>query len=144
MAAFCPIMQYHAEYNHHRLPRRDRTPWNIQERTGDERVIPVFRHFVQVRQQLMPYIWEEAQYSARTGQPMMRALQLIDRNASPYQYLFGRDLLVSPVVEPNAETWEVYLPDGEWIDFWTKEVTAGQQTVATPLDRIPVFMRHLL
>ena len=41
--AFVPIMQYHSEFNHHRTPSRDRTPWNIAERTGDDRVLPVFR-----------------------------------------------------------------------------------------------------
>lgn len=143
MAAFCPIMQYHAEYNQHRIPSHDRTPWNIQDRTGDERVIPVFRFWVNVRHNLMPYIWQEAQYAANTGQPMMRAAYLTDHQASPYQYFFGRDLLVSPVVDEGATQWPVYLPQGNWVDFWTRESYAGQQVIpyAVPLDRIPVFVR---
>ncbi|MCY7405583.1 MAG: hypothetical protein LH475_13345 [Cryobacterium sp.] len=36
-SAFVPIMQYHSEFNHHRTPSVDRTPWNIAERTGDDR-----------------------------------------------------------------------------------------------------------
>jgi alpha-glucosidase (family GH31 glycosyl hydrolase) len=143
MAAFCPVMQYHSEFNAHREPNVDRTPWNIQERTGDERVIPVFRYFVNVRQQLITYIWREAQHSAETGQPMMRALQLIDPNASEFDYLFGRDLLVSPVVQPDAETWSVYLPEGQWRWLWSDEVFEGRQTVevAVPLHQLPVFVR---
>jgi alpha-glucosidase (family GH31 glycosyl hydrolase) len=143
MAAFCPIMQYHSEFNQHREPCHDRTPWNIQARTGNERVIPIFRFFVNVRHNLMPYIWQEAQYAAQTGQPMMRALGLWECDASPYQYLFGRDLLVCPVVEENATTWTVYLPDGDWYDLWTRERWTGSQTVqvSAPLDCIPVFAR---
>jgi alpha-glucosidase (family GH31 glycosyl hydrolase) len=143
MAAFCPIMQYHSEFNQHREPCHDRTPWNIQARTGDERVIPAFRHFVNTRHNLMPYIWQEAQHAARTGQPVMRALGLWHRAASPYQYFFGRDLLVCPVVEEGAETWSAYLPDGDWRDLWTGDRFAGGRhvRVPAPLDRIPVFVR---
>ncbi|MGB7338943.1 MAG: TIM-barrel domain-containing protein, partial [Phototrophicaceae bacterium] len=128
MATFCPVMQYHSEFNNHQVPNVDRTPWNIQTRTGDERVIPIFREFVKLRQKLMPYIWKEAQYSAQSGQPMMRSLKLIDNKASQYDYFFGRDLLVSPVVEPNAETWSTYLPKGKWRCFWTDEVFDGEQS----------------
>jgi alpha-glucosidase (family GH31 glycosyl hydrolase) len=144
MATFCPVMQYHSEYNAHRRPKNDRTPWNIQELTGDQQVIPIFRDFVKLRQKLMPYIWHEAQFSARTGQPLMRASQLIDKQASQYDYFFGRDLLVSPVVEPNVDKWTTYLPEGRWRLLWTNEAFDGPGEVITlvPLDRIPVFIRE--
>lgn len=143
MAAFCPVMQYHSEYNAHRQPCHDRTPWNIQERSGDARVIPIFRQLVNVRHNLMPYIWQEAQHSAATGQPMMRALALTHPLASPYQYMFGRDLLVCPVVEEDVTHWLVYLPDGIWHNLWDHERYTGGQVVDVdaPLDRIPVFVR---
>lgn len=143
MATFCPLMQYHSDYNQYREPAIFRTPWNMQERTEDARVLPTFRHFVNVRHNLMPYIWQEAQYAAQTGEPMMRALMLTDKNAAPYQYMFGRDLLVTPITEAEAEDWPVYLPPGQWTDLWTGEVQQGGQTmqVAVPLDHIPVFVR---
>ncbi|MCA9890067.1 MAG: alpha-glucosidase, partial [Anaerolineae bacterium] len=137
----CPVMQYHSEYNPVTHPKQDRTPWNIQERTGDDSVVPIFKHLVEIRQALLPYIWREAQYSAESGQPMMRALQLTEPEASPYQYYFGRSLLVCPVVEPNQAQWECYLPYGQWSSLWDGTTYAGGQsiTVDTPLDRIPVF-----
>lgn len=143
MAVFCPVFQYHAEFNQHREPNRDRTPWNIQERTGDERVLPIFRDLMDVRQKLMPYIWAEAQHSASSGEPMMRALQLWYPEASSYQYFFGRDLLVCPIVEAGITRAPVYLPSGEWRDLWTDTLYTGGTTVEidTPLDRIPVFVR---
>ncbi len=144
MAAFCPVMQYHAEFNAHRTPSRDRTPWNIQARTGDERVLPVFRFFVNVRHNLLPYLWQEAQHAAATGQPMMRSLQLLAPEASTYAYFLGRDLLVVPVVEPGATEWPVYLPVGRWVNLWDGELLDGGRTltVKTPIDHIPVFVRH--
>ena len=144
MAAFCPIMQYHSEFNQHREPKNDRTPWNMQARTGDESVIPTFRFFVYARHNLMPYIWQEAQHAALTGQPMMRTLKLWHAQASDYQYFFGRDLLICPVVEEGATAWQGYLPPGTWYDLWTKQAYTGDQaiTVSAPIDRIPVFVRE--
>ena len=143
MAAFCPVMQYHSENNGHREPNRDRTPWNIQQQTGNQQVMPLFRYFLNVRHNLMPYIWQEAQHSAATGEPMMRALKLFYGGASDYAYFFGRDLIVYPVVQPNATTWSVFLPQGKWVDLWTKTEFSGNQTIAfaSPLGKIPVFVR---
>ena len=148
MATFCPIMQYHSEYNHHRQPSNDRTPWNIQERTGDHDVIPAFRFFANLRMNLLPYILSEAWHSSQTGIPMMRALSLefpTDANCRqfPYQYLFGSALLVAPVVEEGVSQWPMYLPTGDWYDFWTDEHYAGEQILnySVPKSRIPVFVR---
>ncbi len=149
MATFCPIMQYHSDYNARQEPSRDRTPWNIQERTADSDVIPVFRYFANLRMNLLPYILSEAWRSSETGVPLMRSLPLEFPNDAhclehPYQYLFGLSLLVAPVVEPGREIWDVYLPEGQWHDFWTGETYEGCQTVAysVPKDRIPVFARQ--
>jgi alpha-glucosidase (family GH31 glycosyl hydrolase) len=143
MAIFCPVFQYHSEFNQHRQPSHDRTPWNIQAYSGDTRVLPIFKHLMSVRQQLMPYIWQEAQHSASTGEPMMRALQLWSPKASPYQYFFGRDLLICPIVEAGINHARVYLPLGEWRDLWTEVLYTGDTMVQVdvPLEHIPVFVR---
>ncbi|MBL8094585.1 MAG: hypothetical protein JNL73_10470 [Anaerolineales bacterium] len=148
MATFCPIMQYHSEFNNHREPRVDRTPWNMQERTGDTDVLPIFRFYANLRLNLLPYIWSEAIKSSRTGLPMMRALPLefpgdAQARAYPFQYLFGEALLIAPVAWEGRTEQAVYLPEGLWYDFWTGERFEGRQvvTVATPKDRIPVFAR---
>lgn len=143
MAAFCPIMQYHSEFNQHRVPSNDRTPWNMQEQRNDARVVPTFRFWANVRYNLMPYIWQEAQHSAQTGEPMMRALKLWHPETSDYQYLFGRDLLVCPVVDEGTRVLDVFLPPGTWFDMWTKKRFEGRQTVTVPVgvDHLPVFVR---
>jgi alpha-glucosidase (family GH31 glycosyl hydrolase) len=149
MAAFCPIMQYHSEFNDHRLPLRDRTPWNIAERTGRPEVIDIYRQYVKLRFRLLPYITAEARHSSETGEPMMRPLFLDwpDNRQSwqvADQYCFGRSLLVAPVLQPGADERRLYLPAGQWKDFWNGDVYPGLQwlTVPAPLDRIPVFQRR--
>ncbi|MFD1932578.1 TIM-barrel domain-containing protein [Nonomuraea mangrovi] len=145
-SAFMPIMQYHSEFNHHRRPLRDRTPWNIAEQTGDSRVVPVFRRFAQLRERLVGYLADEARKTIAGGAPLMRGLffdhpgdQDIWRH--PLQYKLGDALLVVPVTDPGADKVEAYLPAGEWVDVWTGLAIDGGQTLTlpAPLDRPPVL-----
>jgi alpha-glucosidase (family GH31 glycosyl hydrolase) len=148
MGALCPIMQYHSEYNHHRRPSRDRTPWNIAERTDEPAVLEGARRFAHLRERLRGYLEAQAARSVELHRPLMRPLAF-DWPADdavwhhPFQYLLGDDLLVAPVVEPGVASWAVYLPAGAWVDAWTGVRHAGPVVVerAVPLDEIPVYVR---
>jgi alpha-glucosidase (family GH31 glycosyl hydrolase) len=146
-ATFVPIMQYHSEFNHHRSPSRDRTPWNIAERSDDERVLPTFRRFATMRERLVPYLAAQARHSIETGAPLMRPLYFDHPSDEqvwkyPVQWMLGDSLLVAPVLAPGAEMWEVYLPEGEWIDAFTGEpVGAGLVVRNAPIDELPVYAR---
>ena len=59
-----------------------------------------------------------------------------------YEYLLGRDILVSPVIRPKARSKRVYLPDDTWIHLWSgKEYTSGEYEIPAPIGEIPVFIR---
>lgn len=148
MAVFCPIMQYHSEFNHHRQPCNDRTPWNIAQRTNNPEVLNVFRYLARLRMNLLPYILHTARQSAEKGLPMMKALCLVfpqDANleAYPYQYMFGDSILVAPIVQPDLLAADVYLPEGVWYSFWDDRRYPGGSvySIPTSIDRIPVFVR---
>ncbi len=147
-ATFMPVMQYHSEFNHHRRPLRDRTPWFVAEVNDDLRVVDVFRTYAQLREQLVPYLAEQARLAIAEDRPLMRGLflQWPDDEAVwawPGQFLLGDDLLVHPVTLPGATSWATYLPEGRWVDVWTGEEHAGTQVVErpTPRDVIPVYCR---
>ena len=146
-AAFVPIMQYHSEFNHHRSPLRDRTPWNIAERSNDDRVLPVFRRFAKLREHLIPYLAVEARRSIETGAPLMRPLYFDHPHDErvwdhPLQWMLGDSLLVAPVVEPGATDWTVYLPEGDWVDAFTgRPEKAGIVSRPVPIDELPVYVR---
>jgi alpha-glucosidase (family GH31 glycosyl hydrolase) len=149
LAAFCPIMQYHSEFNAHRQPLRDRTPWNIAARTGEPDVLDVYRFYANARLNLLPYIYSEAQHSAQTGLPLMHALWLEYPDDAVCwslddQYSFGRSLLVAPVLQEGARQRRVYLPRGRWFDLWSSRVYEGAGWIdcAAPQDFIPVFVRE--
>ena len=147
MAAFCPIMQYHAESKAEL--NQDRTPWNIAERSGDDRAISVYRYFANLRMSLLPYIEQEAKYAVESGEPMMRPLVLdYEEDEQTHEiwdeYLFGRSLLLAPIVEEGARSRSIYLPKGRWLDLFDDQWFEGGQwiDVKVPLERIPIFAKE--
>lgn len=148
MAAFCPIMQVHSEYNHHQTPSNDRTPWNLAKRHNDPDLLKTFRRFSDIRKLLVPYLTAEGEHAVATGRPLMAGL-FFDYSDDdniwevPYQYQLGRDLLVAPVVEEGCKNLRVYLPQGEWVDLITGESLNGGLFIEkiVPLNEIAVFVR---
>jgi alpha-glucosidase (family GH31 glycosyl hydrolase) len=146
MACFCPIMQYHAEskaeFN------QDRTPWNIAERSGDERALTGYRFYANLRMSLMPYLRREAAWCVAEKQPLLRAMLLDfqdDSRAAPLwdQYMFGRNLLVAPIIREGETARQVYLPEGRWWHLFHNRWYEGGEThrVDAPFEEIPVFLR---
>jgi alpha-glucosidase (family GH31 glycosyl hydrolase) len=155
LAAFTPIMQFHSEprggqytmtARKHR--NNDRSPWNMAVANADESIVPIYRFFANLRMQLLPYIWSEAKHCSETSRPLMAHLlydfagdtKVLDIED---EYLFGRNLLVAPLVYEGMLSREIYLPQGEWFDFWTGESLSGGTAISYPCDltRIPVFLR---
>jgi alpha-D-xyloside xylohydrolase len=119
-----------------------RLPWDY----GDD-VVRVFRKLVRLRYRLLPYLYTCAVQAAETGQPIMRALPLVYPDdpalaAIDLEYLFGPDLLVAPIYNPEGRR-PVVFPPGTWVDYWTREVVEGPLTrqVEAPLDRFPLYVR---
>ena len=67
-----------------------------------------------------------------------------------HSYYFGPDLLVAPIIQPQATRRTLYLPEGNWFDFWTNEAHSGKQEITwqspvqpdSPKSKIPVFVRR--
>ncbi|MCX7710786.1 MAG: hypothetical protein N2484_13185 [Clostridia bacterium] len=147
MAAFCPIMQYHAETKGEFC--QDRTPWNIAERTGNCDVLGIYKKYADLRMNLLPYIFDQAIKSSETGIPMMRAMVVeypCDESCIGLyeQYFFGESLLVAPVMEEGSSVKNVYFPEGKWLDlFGDEEITGSKyRCVKAGIGQIPVFIKE--
>jgi alpha-glucosidase (family GH31 glycosyl hydrolase) len=129
------------------LPAGD--PRSIQQsELNNPAIEPVARKYDELRYQLLPYTYTLAWEARATGMPLMRALWLHYPNdaqarASGSEYLWGRDLLVAPVFAKGATTRDVYLPRGDWYDWWTNTKVAGARTVtrAVDLGTMPIYVR---
>lgn len=117
-------------------------PWTYGPMAED-----IARRYLKLRYRLMPYIFSEAVRAAQSGLPMVRPL-ILDFQDDPTtsridtQYLFGESLLVAPVFG-EAQRQMVYLPEGDWVDYWTKQVRSGGRwiEVDAPLDTLPLWVR---
>ena len=97
---------------------------------------------------MMPYLYSAVKEACETGMPIIRSLWLhypSDRVAAARgdQYLYGRDILVAPIVEKGATSRTLYLPPGVWYDFWTQEKVDGgrEMTRKVDLETIPLYVR---
>lgn len=111
-------------------------------------VEPICRKYLELRYRMLPYIYSAVRECAATGMPIMRALWLHFPEdpkavACSDQYLWGKNLLAAPVVEKGATTRRVYLPHGDWYDFWTNERIAGGREIARQVDleTMPLYVR---
>ena len=109
---------------------------------------PVAKRYAELRYQLLPYTYTLAWEARATGMPLMRAMWLhyatdVRARSIGTQYLWGRDLLIAPVFEKGATVREVYLPAGDWYDWWTNARTAGGRTVRRDVDlaTMPIYVR---
>ncbi|HTF28754.1 MAG TPA: TIM-barrel domain-containing protein, partial [Flavitalea sp.] len=109
---------------------------------------PVARKYAELRYQLLPYNYSLTWQARDLGLPMMRALWLHypdDEKArgTGNEYLWGRDLLIAPVFEKGATSRNVYLPEGDWYDWWTSEKIKGRQTITKEvnLSVMPIYVR---
>lgn len=136
--AFSPLFRPHGDQS------ELREPWQF----GPE-VEAICRKYLTLRYRLLPYIYTAAHEACTTGMPLMRPLVLAFPtdpqvfNLSD-EYLFGGDILVAPIVEEGATERVVYLPAGNWVDFWTDTIYTGSRslTVPAPLDTLPLFIRQ--
>ncbi len=133
-SAFSPTMEL--------LSTSNRGPWDYGEEACNN-----YRKYAVLNMSLFPYRYAAAQEAAKTGMPIMRALVLEYQNdqrarEAKDEYLFGPDLLAAPVIDENISR-AVYLPAGEWIDYWSgKRFTGGNVVIAdAPLDVLPLYAR---
>jgi alpha-glucosidase (family GH31 glycosyl hydrolase) len=160
--AFCPLFRCHGRTWKLRLPwgwnTGDPGPVEIKNYDGaatpdpsqlhNAQVEPICRKYLELRYRMLPYLYSVVRECATTGMPIMRALWLHYPKdpiavAVGDQYLWGRDILVAPVVEKGATSRKLYLPHGQWFDFWTGECIDGGRDVNRPVDleTIPLYIR---
>lgn len=134
--AFTPMMRPHGAF-------QAREPWAFGPSAEE-----VVTGYIRLRYRLIPYSYTAAWEAHQFGLPLMRPLTLefpgdeVAAGAAD-QYMWGRDLLVAPVLEAGAVSRRVYLPEGTWYDFWTNRTVRGGRwiTAAAPLERMPLYVR---
>ena len=138
LGVFHPFCRTHSSGDH-----GNQEPWAF-----DEEVINITRKFVSLRYQLLPYLYTMFWQYIEEGIPMLKPLVYYDQEDTQTHYrndefIFGNQILVCPILEPNAVGRRMYIPRGEWYNYWTNEFSTGGREVwiDTKFDEIPVFIK---
>jgi len=139
---FSPILRMHSA---HANPREGnmRMPW-VYGSQG----IALMRKYFTLRTQLLPYLYTYTWLAHNESLPLLRPLylqypQLEEAYQHSHEYFFGQEMLVAPVLDPSGNR-TIYLPPGQWIDFFTGKRYQGGTTFTAhyAVDETPVFVRE--
>ena len=138
LGVFHPFCRTHSSGDH-----GNQEPWAF-----DEEVINITRKFVSLRYQLLPYLYTMFWQYIEEGIPMLKPLVYYDQDDTQTHYrndefIFGEQILVCPILEANAVGRRMYIPRGEWYNYWTNEfLTGGREVwIDTKFDEIPLFVK---
>jgi alpha-glucosidase len=115
---------------------------------SDAETTQVYAEYASLHTRLFPYTYAAASEAVATGLPILRHPILYYPNkagarAAEFDYFFGPSLYVAPVVRRGEITRTLWLPPGEWIDWWTLAPLLGGSYVnrRAPLDTLPLFQK---
>lgn len=143
LGTFSPINRLHSTKNN-----ISKEPWNYPK-VRDKAI-----KYLQLRHQLIPYLYTACIKTNKEGFPLVQPLYYKYDTPIAYkkkyrnQYLFGSEMLVCPVTKKGDENGtvlkEIWLPKGNWIDFTTNKYYEGDKElkISCPLEYIPVFVKE--
>ena len=121
----------------------DQEPWSF----GVEYEL-LTKKFIELRYQLLPYIYTTFYQHVATGIPTLRPLPFVAQDDSETynrqdEFCMGDNLLVCPILAEKVDGRWLYLPQGKWYYYWDDKVYDGNQEVwaEAALDRIPLYVR---
>jgi len=139
LGIFHPFCRVHSSGDH-----GDQEPWSF----GTE-ITDIVRKFIELRYQLLPYLYTMFYKYSKEHKPMLQSLVLFDQEDTQThfrtdEFIFGDQILVCPIQEPNAKGRRMYIPRGKWYDFWTDEIVEGgkERWVAADLDKVPLYIKE--
>ena len=139
LGIFHPFCRTHSSGDH-----GDQEPWAF-----GTTITNVVRKFIELRYQLLPYLYTAFWRYAEDGVPILKSLVLYDQHDVQTHYrndefIFGEKILACPITGPNQNGRRMYFPIGKWYNFWTNEVIDGgkEEWVNADLDSMPIFIKE--
>ncbi|SDB42076.1 alpha-glucosidase [Flavobacteriaceae bacterium MAR_2010_188] len=139
LGVFHPFCRVHSSGDH-----GDQEPW-----TFDEDVTSIVRKFINIRYQLLPYLYSAFWRYVNHGTPLIQSLVLYDQHDVHTHYrtdefIYGSQILVCPILEPNARGRRMYVPRGNWYNFWNSTIVKGgkEMWVDADIEEMPIFIKE--
>ncbi|RPD96644.1 DUF4968 domain-containing protein [Aureibaculum marinum] len=138
LGIFHPFCRVHSSGDH-----GDQEPWTF----GDE-VTGIVRKFIELRYQLLPYLYTAFWKYYNDGTPILNSLVMYDQSDIQThfrtdEFIFGDKILVCPILEPNSKGRRMYIPRGDWYNMWDDELISGGKElwVNSDIDTMPIFIK---
>lgn len=138
LGIFHPFCRTHSSGDH-----GDQEPWSF----GPE-CEAIVKKFIELRYQLLPYIYTTFWQHVKNGTPMVRPLTFLDQEDTETYYRqdefgFGDNLLICPIIHTEVDGRWLYLPAGNWYYYWTDELYMGNMEIwaDAPIDIIPIYVK---
>ncbi|WP_445732460.1 glycoside hydrolase family 31 protein [Mariniflexile sp.] len=139
LGIFHPFCRTHSSGDH-----GDQEPWAF-----GKNITNVVRKFIELRYELLPYLYTAFWRYTVEGIPILKSLVLFDQEDQHTHYrndefIFGEKILACPITEPNSKGRRMYFPKGNWYNLWTDELVEGGQEewVDADLDSMPIFVKE--
>ena len=139
LGTFHPFFRVHSSGDH-----GNQEPWSF-----DDDVTDIVRKFIEIRYQLLPYLYTAFWHHVDEGTPILRSLVFFDQEDVHTHYrtdefMYGDKILVCPIIEPNAKGRRMYVPKGKWFNFWTDKIVKGgkEMWVDADIDSMPIFVKE--
>ncbi len=139
LGIFHPFCRTHSSGDH-----GDQEPYSF-----DTNVTNIVRKFIEIRYQLLPYLYTAFWRYTKEGIPIIKSLVIFDQEDTHTHYrndefIFGEKILVCPILESNAKGRRMYFPKGHWYNFWDNTIEQGgeEKWVEADIDSMPIFIKE--
>jgi len=138
MGAFVPFFRNHCE-----VRAISQEPWSFGKEYEE-----IIKMYIELRYKFITHLYNLFYQASETGIPVMRPLIMEFpedeecQNLSD-QFMLGESIMAAPVYQPDKDKRMLYLPEGNWIDFWSNKVYEGEEYIIidAPLDKMPIFIK---
>jgi alpha-glucosidase len=138
VGTFSPLMRVHSAGD-----TAEREPWSYGPYYE-----AICKKFIELRYKLLPYLYSAFWEHHKHGFPIIRPVVMHEQSnhantARQDEFTFGDKILICPVVQQGATSRMVYLPKGQWYNYWTHQVLDGgeEHHIEAPLDIMPIFVK---
>ena len=139
LGVFHPFCRVHSSGDH-----GDQEPWVFGKTVTD-----IVRKFIEIRYTLLPYLYTTFWRYTDEGIPILKSLVLFDQDDANTHYrndefIFGEKILVCPIIEANSKGRRMYIPRGNWYNFWDNTIVEGGEElwVDADIDSMPIFVKE--
>jgi len=122
----------------------DQEPWAF-----DPQITMIVKKFIEIRYQLLPYLYTAFWQYINEKSPILKALVLFDQEDAQTHYrtdefIFGEKILVCPILESNAKGRRMFFPRGNWYNYWNSEMIIGgeEKWVDADINSMPIFVKE--